>query len=298
MAGRLVALCAASAAALTLAGVANASNPQIAGLQIALRAYNLYHGPIDSIAGPLTVRGTKEFQRRARLPVNGRADLRTRRALGPLGVPLFGKRTLRRRMFGWDVSVLQFLLARRGALVPVSGYFDLPTQRAVRRYQRKRKLLVDGIAGPKTMTALAHGRASITPVTVRAAPRSVRALLGRWAQAYGLDPRLVRALAWMESGYQPGLVSSSGARGVMQVLPSTRHYVETVLLHKRVPHTVSGGIQVGVVYLRQLLREFRGDERLTLAGWVQGPASVRRHGVFRDTRQFVANVLALRRRGV
>lgn len=298
MAGRLVAMCAASAAALTLAGVANASNPQIAGLQIALRAYNLYQGPIDSIAGPLTVRGTREFQRRAGLPVNGRADLRTRRALGPLGVPLFGKRTLRRRMFGWDVSVLQFLLARRGALVPVSGYFDLPTQRAVRRYQRKRKLVVDGIAGPKTMTALAHGRASITPATVRAAPRSVRALLGRWAHAYGLDPRLVRALAWMESGYHPGLVSSSGARGVMQVLPSTRRYVETVLLHKRVPHTVSGGIQVGVVYLRQLLREFRGNERRALAGWVQGPASVRRHGVFRGTRQFVANVLALRRRGV
>ena len=100
MAGRLVALCAASAAALTLAGVANASNPQIAGLQVALRAYNLYHGPIDSIAGPMTVRGTRAFQRRVGLPVTGRAGLRTRRALGPLGAPLFGKWTLRRRMFG------------------------------------------------------------------------------------------------------------------------------------------------------------------------------------------------------
>jgi peptidoglycan hydrolase-like protein with peptidoglycan-binding domain len=299
VAGRLVALCAASAAALTLAGVANASNPQIAGLQVALRAYNLYHGPIDSIAGPLTVRGTKEFQRRAGLSVTGRAGLPTRRALGPLGAPLFGKRTLRRRLFGWDVSVLQFLLARRGALVPISGYYDRATERAVRRYQRNRRLAADGIAGPETMTALAHGRPSVTPATVRApAPVGVRALLGRWARTYRLDPRLVRGLAWMESGYQPGLVSPAGARGVMQVLPVTKRYVETILLHRHVPWTVSGGIEVGVVYLRQLLREFRGNESLALAAWYQGPASVRKRGVLPGTRTFVANVLALRRRGV
>jgi soluble lytic murein transglycosylase-like protein len=115
---------------------------------------------------------------------------------------------------------------------------------------------------------------------------------------YRLDPGLVRALAWMESGYHPGLVSSSGARGVMQVLPSTKEYVETVLLGRRVPWTVSGGIHVGVVYLRQLLREFNGNERLALAGWYQGPASVHRNGVTRGTRAFVADVLALRRRGV
>src|SRR5207253_10658189 len=137
-----------------------------------------------------------------------------------------------------------------------------------------RKLAVDGVAGPKTMTALAHGRAAITPATVRVpAPVGVRGLLGRWARTYRLDPRLVRALAWMESGYKPGLVSPAGARGVMPVLPITKQYVETVLLHRHVRWTVSGGIQIGVVYLRQVLREFRGNESLALAGWYQGPAS-------------------------
>jgi soluble lytic murein transglycosylase-like protein len=126
----------------------------------------------------------------------------------------------------------------------------------------------------------------------------VRSLLEHWARVYRLDPSLVRALAWMESGYHPGLVSKAGARGVMQILPVTKDYVETVLLRQHVPWTVSGGIQVGVVYLRQLLREFNGSERLALAGWYQGPASVRRHGVSRGTRAFIADVLALRRRGV
>jgi hypothetical protein len=300
VAGRLCALSAALLAGLTLAAAAHAGNPQIAGLQVALRAYGLYNGPIDAIAGPRTVRGTKAFQRRAGIPVDGRAGPATRRALGPLGTPVFGHRTLRRGLFGWDVSVLQFMLARRGNLVPVYGFFDRATERALRRYQRARRLAVDGIAGPITLSALGHGTpaGSLVSRTVPAPPLGVRALLGHWARIYGLDPALVRALAWMESGFQPGLVSSSGARGVMQVLPSTRAYVEDVLLGKRVPNTVSGNIQIGVVYLHELLREFRGNEHLALAGWYQGPASVRRRGQRPGTRQFVANVLALRLRGV
>jgi len=299
VAGRLVVFVAALLAGLTLAAAAHAGNPQIAGLQVALRAYGLYNGPIDAIAGPKTVRGVKAFQRRAGLPVDGRAGPATRRALGPLGVPVFGRRTLRRGVFGWDVSVLQFMLARRGLLVPVYGFFDRATERGLRSYQRSQRLAVDGIAGPRTISVLGRGSPGVRPVQpAPARPIEVRALLARWARIYGVDPGLVRALAWMESGFQPGLVSSAGARGVMQVMPGTRDYVETVLLGKRIPNSVSGNIQIGVVYLRQLLREFRGDERLALAAWYQGPASVRRHGRFAATRVFVANVLALRRRGV
>ena len=298
MARRTLVLCAAGVAAFALAPAAQALNPQIAGLQVALRAYGLYGSAIDGIAGPKTVAATKAFQRRAGIPVDGRAGARTRHALGPLGSPLFGRRTLRAGRFGWDVSVLQFLLARRGALVPVDGYFDRATARALRRYQRVRRLQVDGIAGPRTMTALARGRPALAPSVGGPHPVGVRALLAHWARVYSIDPGLVRALAWMESGYHPGLVSSSGARGVLQVLPSTKDYVETVLLGRRVPWTVSGGIHIGVVYLRQLLHEFRSNETLALAAWYQGPASVHRNGVTPATRAFVADVLALRRRGV
>jgi len=155
---RLAALCAVLLVALWLSTAAHASNPQIAGLQVALRAYGLYSGPIDAIAGPSTVRATKAFQRRAGVAVDGRAGTKTRRALGPLGAPLFGRRTLHIGQFGWDVSVLQFLLRRGGQLVPVDGYFDRATAKALRRYQRSRRLHVDGIAGPHTLKALARGR--------------------------------------------------------------------------------------------------------------------------------------------
>jgi hypothetical protein len=297
--GRLAVFGAALLAGLTLAATAQAGNPQIAGLQVALRAYGLYNGPIDAIAGPKTVRGTKAFQRRVGLVPDGRAGPATRRALGPLGAPVFGRRSMRRGVFGWDVSVLQYMLARRGQLVPVYGYFDRATERALRRYQRARRLAADGVAGPVTLAALRRAHPGVTPVRQQPVPvLGVRAALAHWANVYGVDPGLVRALAWMESGFRPGLVSTAGARGVMQVLPVTRSYVQTVLLRRRIPNSVSGNIQIGVVYLRQLLREFRGSETLALAAWYQGPASVRRHGQYRTTKAFVDDVLALRHRGV
>ncbi len=350
-------LAAAAAAAAFLAPAAHAAariNPQIAGLQVALRSWSLYSGPIDGIAGPKTAAGLHIFQRRHGL-YPGVADIRTRRALGPLGQPLFGARNLRRGDFGWDVSVLQFLLTRaglyRGAL---DGYLDQSTAVALRHYQRSLQLAADGVLGPRTLAAIVRRGAvpvrprvaAVVPVyvvragdtltsiaakfgtTVRelaalnrldaarvlligkrlrlpaaraavalAAPSAqVREILDAWSARLGVDPHLVRALAWMESGFQTRLVSAAGARGVLQTLPATRQYVETVLLQRRVPRTVNGDVEVGVVLLRHLLHVFDGDKRLALAAWYQGERAVREHGMYKVTKPFVANVLALQSR--
>ncbi len=88
----------------------------------------------------------------------------------------------------------------------------------------------------------------------------------------------------------------AGARGVLQTLPMTRDYVEEVLLGRPVARTVDGDIEVGVAYLRHLLGRFAGNEHLALAAWYQGEAAVRRSGVFKVTKPFVENVLALKAR--
>jgi LysM repeat protein len=331
-------------------------NPQIAGLQVALRAWGLYSGPIDGIAGPQTAAGLHAFQRRKGI-TSGVGDVRTRVALGPLGRPLFGARVLRLRDFGWDVSVLQFVLARsgfyRGAL---TGYFDRTTAVALRHFQRTERLPADAVVGPRTLSAIvrtssvpvrprpATKRSSVVylvrpgdsltaiaarfgtsvaklaaanrldparplligkrlrvpravaPAALAASSLQVRALLDTWSSRVGVDHHLVRALAWMESGYRTRLVSSAGARGVLQTLPSTRAYVETVLLGRKAPRTVSGDVEIGVVLLHHLLSVFGGDQRLALAAWYQGERAVRKHGMYRITRPFVADVLALRSR--
>jgi peptidoglycan hydrolase-like protein with peptidoglycan-binding domain len=350
----------AAALAVGLAAAAPASaatNPQHAGLQVALRAQGLYLGPIDAIVGPRTLAAVRTFQKVHGLPATGIADVRTRRELGPLGTPLFGSRPLLHGRFGWDVAVLQYLLNKHGVHVPLNAYMDKPTVKGVRRYQALLHLHTDGIAGPATFTALglqtrvpvrsvrvirlkryvvkpgdsltaiarrshttlsklakvnginpSHtlliGTALRLPAAVSAAPTSVsasnatevRASLDKWAAYYGIDPSLARALAWMESGFNNTVVSSVGAQGVMQLLPSTWDYVEKVLIGHAVQHDADGNVQVGMAYLHHLLGAFGGDEHLALAGWYQGERAVKASGPYKVSKVFVANVLALRER--
>jgi LysM repeat protein len=338
----------AAAATLVLAAPAGAANPQIAGLQVALRAYGFYLGPIDGVSGPGTATAVRAFQRSSRLAVDGVPGASTRRKLGRLGAPLYGRRTLRQGRVGWDVSVLQFLLARHGVGRVIDGYFGAETTVSVRQYQRRAGLAVDGIAGPATLRALG-ARSSSTQLpdrryTVRAGdsltaiaekhgtslrslaranrldpartlligtrlripvadsaplaapPSSVRDTITVTATRYGVDPSLARAVAWMESGFQPHVVSSAGALGVMQVTPPTWDFVETVLLGKKVARTTEGNIRVGVVFLRHLLREFGGDERLALGAYYQGAKAVREHGLFAETRTYVEAIRSLKGR--
>jgi soluble lytic murein transglycosylase-like protein len=100
----------------------------------------------------------------------------------------------------------------------------------------------------------------------------------------------------MESGYQSNLTSPVGAWGVMQILPTTWTYAETTLIGHAVPRTASGNIRIGVAFMRQLLREFDGDQRAALGGWYQGPTSLRKRGPYRETKLFIADVVALRAR--
>ena len=55
-------------------------------------------------------------------------------------------------------------------------------------------------------------------------------------------------------------------------------------------------MHAGVLYLKQLLAETGGDETAAIAGYYQGLGSVRSRGLFDDTKQYVANVQALRSR--
>lgn len=427
---RTASLLAAVVALASGAGVARAENPQIAGLQVALRAHGVYSGPIDGVAGSGTVAGVRLFQAKSGLAVDGRAGQRTRKALGPLGRPLLGRRELAQGAIGFDVSVLQFLLRARGFCSDQpTGAFDAHTATAVRAFQRAQGLVADGIAGRATLAALSRqgvpvaarqqaarfhvvkpgesltivaaryrtsvsalartnhldpsrvlligtrlriggGSASVRIATRTAPTRTtssagtyvvrtgdsltaiaerhgttvsslarsngldprgflligtrlrvpslgsgasavsaaaglepalsrdeVRASIDRWSANYGVDAQLARALAWMESGFQNQVVSSVGARGVMQLLPVTADFVQQVLLGRQVDtSSVDGNVRLGVRLLAHLLREWNGDTRLALAAWYQGSQAVRDHGVYKVSEPFVATVLALRGR--
>jgi LysM repeat protein len=157
---RVTTLLAVFALAGVVAGDALAiAKVQVPGVQIALYRHGYYNGSIDGISGPMTKAAIRRFQKDNGLKPDGAVGGSTRAAFGKFGGHLFGSRMLSRGMVGFDVSVLQFLLAKRGYPPKLlNSNFGEGTERLVRKFQRRMRLPADGIVGRRTRAALITGR--------------------------------------------------------------------------------------------------------------------------------------------
>jgi len=109
---------------------------------------------------------------------------------------------------------------------------------------------------------------------------------------HGVDPALVHAVVQVESNYEPKAVSSKGARGLMQVMPST-----AADFGVRNLFDPQANLEAGVQYLKFLLTRFNLSQ--ALAAYNAGPAVVRKYrGIppVPETQQYVKRVLAAFRR--
>ena len=131
-----------------------------------------------------------------------------------------------------------------------------------------------------------------TPAVSRA---EIEALLSRTAQQYGFSPAFVKAVAYQESGFNNTVVSSAGAKGVMQVMPETGAWVSTYLVGRPLDlDDPADNILAGVAFLSYLWDVTGGNPRMVLAGYYQGLRSVEANGKYRDTKAYIRSVLALR----
>lgn len=123
----------------------------------------------------------------------------------------------------------------------------------------------------------------------------VRAMIGAAARRYGVDPSLALAIAYQESGFQQRVVSGVDAIGAMQVLPRTGRGLERDAGRPLDLLRAEDNVTAGVLLLRQLQRS-QGSADAVLAGYYQGVGSVAAKGVLPQTRQYIANINALRER--
>src|SRR4051794_5661791 len=126
---------------------------------------------------------------------------------------------------------------------------------------------------------------------------AVEAMIRSTAARWHVDSRFALGISYEEAGFNQRVVSRIGAIGAMQILPSTGEWLSTYVLHRPLNvYRAQDNVTAGVALLSVLLTETHGDMRVAAAGYYQGLASVRARGMYDDTKQYVANVLALRNR--
>jgi LysM repeat protein len=121
--------------------------------------------------------------------------------------------------------------------------------------------------------------------------------VGSVAAGEGLSPSLAEAIGWQESGYNNDLTSSTGAVGVMQIEPATWSWINQVLTPGAPlsPSSAYDNVKGGVLLLHDLVAQ-TGSDSEAAAAYYQGLQSVREHGEYSDTQQYVADVAALQAR--
>ncbi|MGH3316049.1 MAG: LysM peptidoglycan-binding domain-containing protein [Nocardioidaceae bacterium] len=122
----------------------------------------------------------------------------------------------------------------------------------------------------------------------------VRRIIVRTAKREGVDPDLALAVSWQEAGWQQHHVSPDAAIGAMQVIPSTGDWVSGMVGRDLDLLGVRDNVTAGVTLLDHLT-DAAASTRRAVAGYYQGLGGVREHGMYDDTRAYVANVLALKR---
>lgn len=90
-----------------------------------------------------------------------------------------------------------------------------------------------------------------------------------------LDPLWVLGLIKQESGFDSGAVSSTGAVGLMQIMPATAVEVDPTILRLELADH-ERNIRIGTGYMAYLLRRFKGNFALATAGYNAGPVAVDR----------------------
>ncbi|HZR64308.1 MAG TPA: lytic transglycosylase domain-containing protein [Terriglobales bacterium] len=111
------------------------------------------------------------------------------------------------------------------------------------------------------------------------------------ASRHNVDPNLVRALVKVESNFNPNAVSRKGAMGLMQLMPQTARQMKLSN-----PFNPEENIDAGVRHLKDLLDNYGGDVRLSLAAYNAGMGAVARSsGIprYAETRNYVKRITEL-----
>ena len=120
-------------------------------------------------------------------------------------------------------------------------------------------------------------------------PTDMDEIFQRASAQYGVPVNLLKAVAKAESGFDPDAVSSCGAQGVMQLMPST-----AAALGVQNPLDAEQNIMGGAKYLSEMLARYNGSTTLALAAYNAGSGNVAKYGgvpPFKETQAYISKVM-------
>lgn len=123
--------------------------------------------------------------------------------------------------------------------------------------------------------ALASAKMAATPRREIAA--DIQQLITDASQKYGVSASLIQAVIETESSFNPQVVSSAGAKGLMQLMDGTARGLGVTD-----SFDPAQNIDGGTRYLANLIKRFGGNERTALAAYNAGPGRVQRAGIQND----------------
>ena len=196
-----------------------------------------------------------------------------------------------------DLSGVRQIQAR---IAEIEGQFSLPAQQmpgmefAAKLQQEMDKNVVSAagkahaVQSAQSATAVQQAEKSRSDVSNPELSRTIHAA----AAKYAVDPKLISAVAEVESGGNQSAVSPAGAVGVMQLMPETAAGLGVN------PYDMKSNVEGGAKYLREMLDTFDGDVKKAVAAYNAGPNAVKAYGgvpPYAETQNYVNNVLDIYR---
>lgn len=144
-------------------------------------------------------------------------------------------------------------------------------------------------ASSRTTSGSSSSFSDILAMTYTGGATNYDAYFDAAAETYGVPVGLLKAVGMVESGFNANAVSSCGAQGVMQLMPSTASSLGVTNAFDPAQN-----IMGGAKYLRQMLDYFNGDVSLALAAYNAGAGAVQKYGgipPYAETQAYVKRVL-------